>query len=104
MQTPVILDGKTLAKIIEQELQERVRRIKDITGSVPVLATIIVGNDPASVTYVRMKGNACNRVGIRPHKIEMPEESTTDDVMADQTLNGDRMSTGYCFSIPFRGI
>ncbi len=101
MQTPVILDGKTLAKSIEQELQERVRRIKDITGSVPVLATIIVGNDPASVTYVRMKGNACNRVGIRPHKIEMPEESTTDDVIRQiQTLNEDPNVHGILLQHP----
>lgn len=90
MQTPMILDGKALAKSIEQELQARVQRIRDITGSVPVLATIIVGNDPASVTYVRMKGNACNRVGIRPLKIEMPEESTTDDVISQiRKLNED---------------
>ena len=90
MQAPLILDGKALAKSIEQELQVRVSRIRDITGTVPVLATIIVGNDPASVTYVRMKGNACNRVGIRPLKIEMPEDSTTDDVIRQiQTLNED---------------
>ncbi|HPU21615.1 MAG TPA: tetrahydrofolate dehydrogenase/cyclohydrolase catalytic domain-containing protein [Thermoclostridium caenicola] len=90
MQTPMILDGKALAKSVEQELQVRVQRIKDKTGRVPVLATIIVGNDPASVTYVRMKGNACNRVGIRPLKIEMPEESTTEDVIRQiQTLNED---------------
>lgn len=90
MQTPMILDGKALAKSVEQELQVRVQRIKDKTGRVPVLATIIVGNDPASVTYVRMKGNACNRVGIRPLKIEMPEESTTEDVIRQiQALNED---------------
>jgi len=86
----MILDGKALAKSVEQELQVRVQRIKDKTGRVPVLATIIVGNDPASVTYVRMKGNACNRVGIRPLKIEMPEESTTEDVIRQiQALNED---------------
>jgi len=90
MQTPMILDGKALAKSVEQELQVRVQRIRDKTGRVPVLATIIVGNDPASVTYVRMKGNACNRVGIRPLKIEMPEESTTEDVIRQiQALNED---------------
>lgn len=90
MQTPMILDGKALAKSVEQELQTRVQRIRDTTGTVPVLATIIVGSDPASVTYVRMKGNACNRVGIRPLKIEMPEESTTDDVISQiRKLNED---------------
>ena len=59
MNTPLILDGKALAKSVEQELAVRVERIKEKTGTTPILATIIVGDDPASVTYVRMKGNAC---------------------------------------------
>ena len=104
MQTPMILDGKALAKSVEQELQVRVQRIKDKTGTVPVLATIIVGDDPASVTYVRMKGNACNRVGIRPLKIEMPEESTTDDVIRQiQALNEDPDVHGILLQHPVPG-
>src|SRR5690554_635471 len=104
MQTPMILDGKALAKSVEQELQVRVQRIKDKTGTVPVLASIIVGDDPASVTYVRMKGNACNRVGIRPLKIEMPEESTTDDVIRQiQALNEDPDVHGILLQHPVPG-
>jgi len=88
MQTPIVLDGKALAKSIEQELAARVQRIKEKTGTVPMLATIIVGNDPASATYVRMKCNACKRIGMQPLKIEMPEDSTTDDVIRQiQALN-----------------
>ncbi|NLH96232.1 MAG: bifunctional 5,10-methylene-tetrahydrofolate dehydrogenase/5,10-methylene-tetrahydrofolate cyclohydrolase, partial [Clostridiaceae bacterium] len=55
MSTPLVLDGKALAKSVEQELAARVQRIKEKTGVTPILATILVGNDPASVTYVRMK-------------------------------------------------
>lgn len=101
MQTPIVLDGKALAKSIEQQLAERVSRIREKTGTVPVLATIIVGNDPASVTYVRMKCNACNRIGMQPLKIEMPENSTTDDVIRQiQTLNEDPNVHGILLQHP----
>lgn len=104
METPIILDGKALAKSIEHDLRIRVQTIKDKTGTVPVLATIIVGNDPASVTYVRMKGNACNRVGMQPLKIELPEESTTQDVIRQiQKLNEDPNVHGILLQHPVPG-
>ena len=81
MNTPLILDGKTLAKSIEKELAVRVQRIKDKSGVTPILATIIVGNNPASVTYIRKKGNACARIGMQSLKVEMPEDSTTQQVI-----------------------
>ena len=77
MSAPLVLDGKTLAKSVEQELASRVQRIKEKSGVTPILATIIVGSDPASVTYVRMKGNACRRIGMESLKVELPEETTT---------------------------
>jgi len=56
----IVLDGKTLAKEIEAQLALRVAALKARTaGQTPVLATILVGDDPASATYVRMKGAAC---------------------------------------------
>ncbi|MEQ8214443.1 MAG: tetrahydrofolate dehydrogenase/cyclohydrolase catalytic domain-containing protein, partial [Smithellaceae bacterium] len=61
----IVLDGKTLAQKIEGELALRVKTIKEKSqGETPILATILVGEDPASATYVRMKGNACQRVGM----------------------------------------
>jgi methylenetetrahydrofolate dehydrogenase (NADP+) / methenyltetrahydrofolate cyclohydrolase len=72
------LDGKLLAQQIEQELRQRVEKLQDETRrATPTLATILVGNDPASATYVRMKGNACKRVGVRSLPITLPEQSTT---------------------------
>ena len=60
-----VLDGKALARHIEEELVSRVDGIKArFGGQPPILATILVGDDPASATYVRMKGNACKRVGM----------------------------------------
>jgi methylenetetrahydrofolate dehydrogenase (NADP+)/methenyltetrahydrofolate cyclohydrolase len=77
-----VLDGKALAKQIEQQLRTRVDAIKDKTGRIPSLATILVGEDPASATYVRMKGNACKRVGMDSIKVEMPSSTTTEQLMA----------------------
>ncbi|WP_298739667.1 bifunctional methylenetetrahydrofolate dehydrogenase/methenyltetrahydrofolate cyclohydrolase FolD [uncultured Psychrobacter sp.] len=77
-----LLDGKTLSKQIEQSLSQRVATLKDKTGRTPSLATILVGADPASATYVRMKGNACKRVGMDSIKVELPSETTTEQLKA----------------------
>ncbi|MAE40678.1 MAG: bifunctional methylenetetrahydrofolate dehydrogenase/methenyltetrahydrofolate cyclohydrolase FolD [Psychrobacter sp.] len=77
-----LLDGKALAKQIEQSLSQRVATLKDKTGRTPSLATILVGVDPASATYVRMKGNACKRVGMDSIKVELPSETTTEQLKA----------------------
>jgi methylenetetrahydrofolate dehydrogenase (NADP+)/methenyltetrahydrofolate cyclohydrolase len=79
-----ILDGKALAQQIEGELAVRVERIKDRSGgSPPILATILVGEDPASATYVRMKGNACRRIGMQSLKIVLPQHTTTDELLGE---------------------
>lgn len=78
----ILLDGKALAKQIEQVLRTRVDAIKDKTGRTPSLATILVGDDPASATYVRMKGNACKRVGMDSIRVEMPSATTTEQLIA----------------------
>ena len=74
---PILLDGKVLSKEIENGLRVRVEKIINQTGKVPVLATILVGNDPSSEVYVKMKGNACERVGMTSLKVNLPEETTT---------------------------
>lgn len=77
-----ILDGKAFAKEMEQALGQRVALLKQKTGKTPILATILVGDDPASATYVKMKGNACQRVGMDSIKVEMPKETTTEQLLA----------------------
>lgn len=80
----LILDGKALAKQIEQDLTTRAKKIKQKTGGKsPVLATILVGDDPASATYVRMKGNACQRVGVESRKVILPEQTTTEQLLQE---------------------
>jgi len=86
---PVVLDGKALSKQIEASLAERVAKLKEKSGGqTPILATILVGEDPASATYVKMKGNACTRVGMESLKVLLPESTTTEELLAEiGTLN-----------------
>lgn len=84
-----LLDGKSLAQKTEQALAERVATLKKKSGGqTPSLATILVGGDPASATYVRMKQNACKRIGMDSITVELPEETTTDQLLEKiQELN-----------------
>jgi methylenetetrahydrofolate dehydrogenase (NADP+)/methenyltetrahydrofolate cyclohydrolase len=80
----IVLDGKALAQQMEHELSVRVQRIKDQShGRTPILATILVGNDPASATYVRMKGNACRRVGMESLRVVLPQSTTTGELLEE---------------------
>ena len=73
----IILDGKVLARRIEDELVDRVKEIKKRNnGNLPILATILVGDDPASATYVKMKGNTCQRIGMESLKVMLPQTTT----------------------------
>jgi methylenetetrahydrofolate dehydrogenase (NADP+)/methenyltetrahydrofolate cyclohydrolase len=79
----LILDGKTLAASWEEQLAARVTALKNsCAGRSPILATILVGDDPASATYVKMKGNACRRVGMESLAVEMPGATTTEQLLA----------------------
>jgi len=87
----LVLDGKALAAQWEQQLTERVDALREKSGGkTPILATILVGADPASATYVKMKGNACRRIGMESLAIEMGETTTTDELLAKiEQLNND---------------
>jgi len=81
--TALLLDGKALAKKTEEELSQRIATLKEKSGGqTPILATILVGADPASATYVKMKGNACTRIGMDSMKVEMSESTTTEELLA----------------------
>jgi methylenetetrahydrofolate dehydrogenase (NADP+)/methenyltetrahydrofolate cyclohydrolase len=78
----LVLDGKTLASQTEEALLARVERLKaKAGGKTPILATILVGDDPASATYVKMKGNACRRVGMDSLAVELPANTTTAQLL-----------------------
>jgi len=98
----LVLDGKKVAAESETELSLRVEQIRKAgNGAVPILATILVGGDPASATYVKMKGNACKRVGIEPLKVELPEETTTEQLLTKVAeLNADPNVHGILLQHP----
>ena len=82
--TAIILDGKKLSKISEESIKQKVADLS-AKGVKPTLATILVGNDPASETYVKMKRNTCARVGMESIAVELPETTTTHELL--QTIN-----------------
>src|SRR6202046_241427 len=95
----LVLDGKASAKELEAELTARVQRLA--LQEPPILATILVGDDPASATYVRMKGNACRRVGMDSRLVALPASSTTDEVLAEiDRLNADPDVQGILLQHP----
>jgi methylenetetrahydrofolate dehydrogenase (NADP+)/methenyltetrahydrofolate cyclohydrolase len=97
----IVLDGRVLARQMEQELCNRVGRIKEQRSRTPILAAILVGDDPASATYVRMKGNACQRVGMDSRKVLLPQATTTDELLAAiDELNADPNVQGILLQHP----
>lgn len=99
--TSILLDGKALSKEMEADLKVRVEKIIAQTGVVPVLATILVGNDPSSEVYVKMKGNACERVGMKSLRVHLPEETTTAELLAEiEKLNSDDQICGILLQHP----
>ena len=77
----IILDGKSLALASEEDLKMRVKNLLEKKNFVPILATILVGSDPASATYVKMKGNACERIGMKSIKVELDSKTTTEQLL-----------------------
>jgi methylenetetrahydrofolate dehydrogenase (NADP+) / methenyltetrahydrofolate cyclohydrolase len=99
--TPIIFDGKTLSKQIEENLKIRVNNIFEKTGAIPILATILVGNDPSSEVYVKMKGNACERVGMKSLKLHLPENTTTEELLTEiEKLNNNESVYGILLQHP----
>lgn len=96
----LILDGKRVADNIKDGLVTRINALKD-KGIVPSLATILVGDDPSSATYVRMKGNACERLGIRSIRIDLPNNTSTEELIVTiNNLNSDPNIHGILLQHP----
>lgn len=99
----MILDGKSLAKKLRDELRVRIQSLAKIIGRTPLLVTIQVGNDKASTTYVSMKAKACADVGMRSRQIVFPDASllTTADVISKiDELNADFEVDGILLQHP----
>jgi len=95
-----ILDGKKLASDSEKEIFESVSVLKE-KGIIPTLATILVGDDPASETYVRMKQETCKRVGMESLAINLPKETSTEELLLKiDELNNDKKIHGILLQHP----
>ena len=95
-----ILDGKKLASDSEKEILESVSVLKE-KGIIPTLATILVGDNPASETYVRMKQETCKRVGMESLAINLPKETSTEELLLKiDELNNDKKIHGILLQHP----
>ena len=95
-----ILDGKALAQLAEEDIKSHVSTLKE-NGITPTLATILVGVDPASATYVKMKQNACARLGMDSIAVELSKETTTEELLeAIDKLNHDSNVHGILLQHP----
>tara|TARA_E500000081_G_C6137568_1_gene357835 strand:- start:3713 stop:4552 length:840 start_codon:yes stop_codon:yes gene_type:complete len=96
----IILDGKELSKISEESIKERVSKLSE-KGIKPTLATVLVGNDSASETYVKMKRNTCARVGMESIAVELSETTSTEELLKTiHNLNDDKNVHGILLQHP----
>jgi methylenetetrahydrofolate dehydrogenase (NADP+)/methenyltetrahydrofolate cyclohydrolase len=96
----VILDGKALAASIKKDLTARTIALK-ASGKVPGLGTILVGDDPGSLSYVSGKHRDCKEVGITSLRVDLPASASQSDVLAAiKDLNNASECTGYIVQLP----
>ncbi|EMK02101.1 MULTISPECIES: bifunctional methylenetetrahydrofolate dehydrogenase/methenyltetrahydrofolate cyclohydrolase FolD [unclassified Leptospira] len=99
--TAILLDGKKLSQKIKDSIAEEIKTLTASGKKPPKLATILVGNDPASETYVNMKVKSCHAVGMISEKIELPETTTTEELLAViDRLNADPNTHGILLQHP----
>jgi len=95
-----ILDGKLLASTIKAQLTIRVAALKS-KGITPGLGTVLVGDDPGSVSYVNGKHRDCKEVGINSIRFDLPNNATEKDILAAiADLNSSKECTGYIVQLP----
>ncbi|PJZ78979.1 bifunctional methylenetetrahydrofolate dehydrogenase/methenyltetrahydrofolate cyclohydrolase FolD [Leptospira neocaledonica] len=99
--TAILLDGKKLSQKIKDSIAEEIKTLTASGKKPPKLATILVGNDPASATYVNMKVKSCHAVGMISEKIELPDTTTTQELLAViDKLNADPDTHGILLQHP----
>ena len=96
-----LIDGKAIGSAVRAEIKERVRAFRDHTGIQPCLATVLVGDDPASRIYVRNKGKACTEAGMLSRQIDLPAAHPEKDLLAlVARLNADPAVHGILVQLP----
>jgi methylenetetrahydrofolate dehydrogenase (NADP+) / methenyltetrahydrofolate cyclohydrolase len=96
-----VIDGKGIALAIRQELKKEVALLAEAKQVVPGLAVVLVGADPASQVYVRMKKRACEEVGVRSFSHELSAETSEEELLAlVEQLNHDPLVHGILVQLP----
>lgn len=99
-----IIDGKQISASLKEALKEQVASFPEKYGRVPHLTVVRVGEDPASVVYVRNKAKACEACGIRNTTLVLPEETTEEALLSQvQSLNADEGVDGILVQLPLPG-
>jgi methylenetetrahydrofolate dehydrogenase (NADP+)/methenyltetrahydrofolate cyclohydrolase len=99
--TARIIDGKKIAAEVREEVRLRVLQLKEATGRVPGLAAVLVGDNPASASYVRSKTKACQEAGIFSRQLTPPGDIPQADLLAIiRELNGDPAIHGILVQLP----
>ncbi|MFO0941021.1 MAG: bifunctional methylenetetrahydrofolate dehydrogenase/methenyltetrahydrofolate cyclohydrolase FolD [Pirellulales bacterium] len=99
--TVQILDGKATAATIREEIASEVKSWVDAGNPVPMLAAVLVGDDPASQVYVRNKEKACQNVGMQSQVIRKPASTTTAELLELlAALNNDKKVNGILVQLP----
>ena len=92
--------GKTVSESIYSELRGKIEALKS-KGTTPGLAVVLVGSDPASEVYVRMKGKKCEELGMQSVTVTMPEDTSESDLLKKVAeLNNDRSIHGFLVQLP----
>jgi methylenetetrahydrofolate dehydrogenase (NADP+)/methenyltetrahydrofolate cyclohydrolase len=101
MVTAIVLDGKAIAKEVQEDVAAAVVKMKEEHGVTPGLAAVLVGENPASQMYVRMKRNRCAEVGITSFLHELPAETSQEELEAlIDELNNDPAVHGILVQLP----
>ena len=100
----ILIDGKQISASLKESIREQVASLPEKYGRVPHLVVVRVGEDPASVVYVRNKAKACEACGIRNTTIVLPEETSESALLEKvRSLNADDSVDGILVQLPLPG-
>ena len=98
------LDGREISADMRAEMKADIERLQEEHELVPGLAAVLVGDNPASLSYVRSKGKACEELGLHSVQVDLPADSSTEDVLAAvEKLNQDEAVHGILVQLPLPG-
>ncbi|MEE9440667.1 MAG: bifunctional 5,10-methylenetetrahydrofolate dehydrogenase/5,10-methenyltetrahydrofolate cyclohydrolase [Candidatus Thermoplasmatota archaeon] len=99
--TATVIDGREIAKKIRKEIYDEVVSLKSKYNVTPKITTLLIGNDPGSKLYLKLRDNACNKVGITSDHLEFDENVSEDEIIAAiQNLNNDENVHGILIQYP----